>query len=391
MGPIFTPEQIAFLRTDDGLELLAEAASMPTDSTRRVMALRKRYPADRTAAAVELLELRQRAVRKFTQADQMFFTREGLEQSSGSATAKWRAAYFPTGALVLDLCCGIGGDSMALAERGPTISIDDAPTLAACARANRSLVEACQPGCSAAVACADLTRLRLRGECAVFDPSRRAAGRRVRSMEEYSPPLSFIETLSAVVPNIAVKLSPAIPSDQMEALPGRWEFISDRGECKEAVLWRGSVGPQSARSAVVLPNQAVVEFREAAPPPVSRPKSFILEPDPAVIRAGLVELAAELAGAAVMDHQIAYLTSDRFDPSPFWTGYTVIDAFPFSLRQIQETVRQLGARLDAVKRRGVPIQPEDILPRVKSSGERPIVAIITRVDGEMTAILAERA
>src|SRR5437016_5312921 len=111
-------EALTRLRGAEGKQLLTEAAALPPDRLTRLSRLRRRYPADMAAAAVELLELRRRARTKFTRAQAMWFTPEGLEQSTGETVAQYRAARFPAGMPVLDACCGIGGDAVALAARG---------------------------------------------------------------------------------------------------------------------------------------------------------------------------------------------------------------------------------------------------------------------------------
>src|SRR5437867_771632 len=130
---MLSPELIRFLRSAGGVDLLAEAASLPPDELTRISHLRKFHPPERVAAAIELLDLRARSRAKFSRANEMFFTREGLEQSSGEAVANWRAARFSEGATILDLCCGIGGDAVALASRGDVFCFDISPLSAACA------------------------------------------------------------------------------------------------------------------------------------------------------------------------------------------------------------------------------------------------------------------
>src|SRR5439155_3197895 len=82
-GSMLGAKQIAFLQTASGAELLAEAAAVTGELLARLTRLRLRHAADLASAAVELLELRARAAAKFSRADRMFFTAEGLEQSSG--------------------------------------------------------------------------------------------------------------------------------------------------------------------------------------------------------------------------------------------------------------------------------------------------------------------
>src|SRR5436190_23406574 len=121
---MLSPELIRYLRSAEGVDLLAETASLPPDELTRISHLRKTHPADQVAAAVEVLDLRLRARGKFSRAGEMFFTREGLEQSSSEAVATWRAARFSERATILDLCCGIGGDAVALSSRGDVFCFD---------------------------------------------------------------------------------------------------------------------------------------------------------------------------------------------------------------------------------------------------------------------------
>ena len=72
-------------------------------------------------------ELRLRARAKFDRAGRMFFTRSGLEQASAEVVARHRARRFDTAGPVADLCCGIGGDLIALAERHPVLAVDIDP------------------------------------------------------------------------------------------------------------------------------------------------------------------------------------------------------------------------------------------------------------------------
>src|SRR5205814_5201845 len=171
---------------------------------------------------------------------------------------------------------------------GTTLSIDHSPTHAACAQANliaigeeSSIVH--RLSSTSTIAVADVTRLRLRADAAFFDPSRRAAGRRVRRTSEYEPPLAFVHDILKSVPNLAVKVSPAIDDAEIAGLGGRMEFVSDRGECKEAVLWFGGIGPDSPRSAAVLPAGVSLQAMDVPPPSLSGPAEWLLEPDPAVV------------------------------------------------------------------------------------------------------------
>ena len=107
--------------TSPGQELLARLAGMDVGPD-RVFAvsetLRAEYPAELVAAALTQQALRVAGRAKFGAADQMLFTRAGLEQASSELTAGQAAQRFAGARVAADLCCGIGGNLVALARAG---------------------------------------------------------------------------------------------------------------------------------------------------------------------------------------------------------------------------------------------------------------------------------
>ena len=104
------------LLTAQGQELLARlAAELDSGGLALAVRLRREYPADLVATATAQHELRLAARAKFSRAADMLFTRSGYEQSSAEPIARYRAARFGDARQVADLCCGIGGDLLALA------------------------------------------------------------------------------------------------------------------------------------------------------------------------------------------------------------------------------------------------------------------------------------
>lgn len=406
------------------MKLLAETAKLPPDRLTRLTRLRKLVSQETAVIAVELLELRHRARAKFRDAGRMLFTREGLEQSTGEAISQYRASRFPSGVDILDACCGIGGDAVSLAESGRVLAIDANPGAAVCAAWNTGLSSYFRSGRSAeslkiggrgGVICGDVTklnlgRLRRNGiKAAFFDPSRRANSassgrRRVLSGEDYSPPLSYLKDLRAYFPDLCVKVSPTIDDAALTIAGCKTEFLSDRGECKEAALWFGQPGDslevpksitpvQSSYFATVLrpdhPAAALTPF-PCPPPGISEPLAWLYEPDPAVIRAHLVPQAASILNASYIDPQIPYLTSDSYTSTPFCTAYRTLEWMPFHLKSLLSRIRRLGRPVYAVKRRVVDVEPESLMKSfAQIVGKRPIVIVLTRQNHRTIAILCE--
>lgn len=387
---VLTAELIERLASEEGAALLAEAESLPEDRLRRLSVLRRSHGPQECAAAVALLDLRKRAASKFALAHRMFFTEEGLEQSTSDEVGAWRAARFPADARILDLCCGIGGDALALAGRAYVTAIDIAPEAAACARANAASL-GLSDRLSARVG--DVTEWPLEADAAFIDPSRRRDGKRVRAAEQYLPPLSFVRTVVQAIPNLAVKVSPAIDDAAIRELAPRVEFVSHRGECKECVLWFGGIGPAAERTASVLPAAVTLCATEpdGATPPLGPLRSWLIEPDPAAIRAHLLPEICRMLDATAISPAVAYLTADAPTHTPLATAYRIVDVLPMSLHALQRRLKALDRRAVAVKKRGLPHDAEDIGRRLPPRGSAPTVVVLTPVASRPTAILCEPA
>src|SRR5688572_14279469 len=115
------------LRTPEGAELLERAAALEEDPF-AASRLRGHGAPELAAAAVAQVRLRRRAARKFSRSDQMWFTPSLLEQASAEVVSRHRARRYASfrerGEAIADLCCGLGGDSIGLAESGPVHAVD---------------------------------------------------------------------------------------------------------------------------------------------------------------------------------------------------------------------------------------------------------------------------
>ena len=163
------------LLTPPGQELLALLAAEPDGGgTPLALAvrLRRQYPADLVAAATAQHELRLAARAKFSRAMQMLFTRAGYEQSSSEPIARYRAARFGAATRVADLCCGIGGDLLALASGREALAVDRDDVHARLALHNAAVYGQAE---NVRAVVADVRDIRLDGLDAVFiDPARRS-------------------------------------------------------------------------------------------------------------------------------------------------------------------------------------------------------------------------
>jgi hypothetical protein len=341
------------LLSPGGQEVLLEVEKLQpaeVDFLKHFTALSRRFPAGLARAALETAILRQEGQAKFMHARQMYFTREALEQASAGEVSAYRSQRYRGFKYLADLGCSVGGDSLALAALAPTLGLDIDPLRLQMARANARgagfeeqtwFVQA------------DLTHsLVIRTEKSLgvfFDPARRAEGKRMFSVEEYRPPLSLVQGWLPRFPAIGVKISPGVDLAELSSYEAEIEFISLRGELKEAVLWFGPL-KTAVRRASLLPGShtlaverlPAVHTSGEAELPVGAPRAFLYEPDPAIIRAGLVAELGRQLEAMQLDASIAYLTADVQVETPFARSWEVEDWFPFGLKRLRAYLRSRG-------------------------------------------------
>ncbi|WP_327184642.1 class I SAM-dependent methyltransferase [Streptomyces sp. NBC_01334] len=385
---------LAPLLTTEGRALLdLVRGTAPADELAVATRLRREHPAGLVSAALGQARLRRRAAAKFgaSDAERMFFTPNGVEQSTRASVAGYRAERMKAQGVtsVADLCCGIGGDAIALARAGiRVLAVDRDPVTAEVARANADAL-----GLSALIEVreADVTEVDTGGYDAVFvDPARRGGRGRIFDPEAYSPPLSWAVGAALAAPRAALKIAPGVPHEAIPA-EAEAEWISDGGDVKEAVLWFGTE-PGAVR-ATLLPGPRTL-LGAGLPDPDVRPVGrYLYEPDGAVIRAHLVaDVARELDGGLI-DETIAYVTADALRPTPYATAYEITDRLPFNVKKLKALLRERGVGILTVKKRGSAVEPEELRRKVLPKGQGPHSATVflTRVAGAPTMLVGAPA
>lgn len=390
-----TLEQFHALQTEAGGRLLAALAQEPLaehDLLSVVARYRRDYPAELVSAAIALTQLRRRARAKFTAADTLFFTREGLEMSSAESVARHTAQRFSGLPFVLDLCCGIGGDALALADAAPrVVAVDRDPLALEMARANAhtlafdTRVQFVQADVSEFVP----GGLPFHGspEAIFIDPSRRESRAAARKPENYSPPISWCLRLLDVAPRVAIKVSPALDFERaLGETAAEIELVSLNGEAKEGVLWLGDFRT-CARRATVLPADATLTDEGPSADAIGEVGGWLYEPDPAVIRAHLVQRLAGECGLRRIDAEIAYLTGDAEVASPFLAAYRVRDVLPWSLKRLNAYLAEQHIGHAVIKKRGFPLTPDELRPKLKLTGPARATLVCTRAQGKPVVIV----
>ena len=360
------------------------------DFLKHLQVLSRRFDVDLAKAALEVAIARGKATAKFPFAEKLFFTREALEQASSWEIAMHRAERYRPFEHLADLGCSAGSDSLALAETAPTIGIDLDALRLSMAQAN---AQALGLGSRLALAQADMRNplpLSLdRSKLALFfDPGRRSGGKRLRSVREYEPPLLLIRDWLQVCPALGVKISPGVKLAELQGYAAEIEFISLRGELKEAVLWFGALMTVERRATLLPGGYSLTEAPDVSLA-VCEPGMYLYEPDPAVLRAGLVQTLGGQLDAWQIDADIAYLSSDRLVETPFARAWKVEDWMPFSLKRLRAYLRQRNVGRATVKKRGSPLQPEELIRELRLEGEEERVLFLTHVRGKAGVLIAE--
>jgi SAM-dependent methyltransferase len=425
MGPVTST--LTPVISSPGWELLAALEAMPDradmDPMRLGRSLREQGVAPEVAAGVlAQLSLRDRAESKFGRfARTMVLTRDGLEQATRMVVAALHAQRFlDAGATrVADLGCGIGGDALAMAGLGLDVlafDVDEDAAVAAAANlrafpgtsVRRGDVRDLEPG-----------GLIADGVDALFaDPARRTGqalgARRLLAPEQWSPPLSWVLGWRGSFDRIGVKLAPGVPH---AALPDdcHVQWTSVDGDLVEAALWTPALAPEGpGRSAQVIRSGRSHVLREArtgdgsaaegdardlrahgASSAVRRAPdgpiaSMIAEPDPAVIRAGLVARLAEDLDAHLLSPGIAWLTGDNLPGTAFASRFKVLDVVPLRIAAIDRALALLDIGRVEVKKRGADVDPQAIRAGLRLTGSGEATVIATRVAGRHRAVIARR-
>lgn len=345
---------------------------------------------------LEQAELRSQGRRKFSASGRLFFTGRGLEQATDQWIAAYKAARFPAGERVADLCCGIGGDCMGLAGRGPVEGFDRDPIVATYAHANVRRGAPAHSATARAV-CGDAELPNLSDYAAWHvDPDRRSDERRTVDPQRMSPDRDSIDRMLVKNENVAIKLAPATNAPQSWQERAELEWISRARECRQLIVWFGGLAQAvGMRRATVLDANGAVAAqvtgeRRPLPPAAQAILGYLYEPDPCVLAAGLAGHLAQTYPILPVAKGIPYFTSDELIDDPALSAFRVSCALPFAEKRLSDELRSRDVGRLEIKCRGVRLAPETLRKRLRLQGERNGALLVTPHDGRTIAILAER-
>ncbi|WP_448851115.1 THUMP-like domain-containing protein [Corynebacterium sp. 335C] len=340
---------------------------------------------------------------------------DAAQQATPWAVAELRArriAELAPGRVVHDVTCAAGTEIAAMAmvagggtaDAGEPAAGDAAPAVPAAAApadaapapaallatdldparaemARRNLAGAA-PG--ALVAVADALAPVSRDAVVVADPARRAGGRRIARPEDLVPPLP--DLLDAYAGReLSVKCAPGLDFSGWE---GEVCVASVAGGVKEACLYTpGLSRPGVTRSAALLGGaRSAPEFVDDAMDDdcgAGDAGAYIIDPDGAVVRAGLVRHWARRHGLRQLDERIAHLTGDAVPPGA--SGFPVLEEVPLKKVRAALAARDCGSAEILV--RGLDADPDRLRKSWRLKGRAALAVVVTRIGDRGTAFI----
>lgn len=383
----FEIQQLLALRQQP--ELLHELQQCSPSELQNQKRLRQRFDHSLVPAAVALHEARRKALGKLPHAEQLWLTRTGLEQATAWEIAAHKARRFANCQQVFDLCCGIGIDAAALTHRLPVIAIDQSPAMVLRTTWNQQILG----GPSALQTdCCDVRTRDWTGLIVHADPDRRdGRDRPTKRLEQYVPDLTWMQQLTTTAAGGAIKISPA--SNFQQKFPGcEIELISLQGECREATVWFGTLAGSYQFSATCIetgetlsadPLSAWVTIATA-------PARCLFDPDPAIVRAGLIDVLAEQHGLLRTDPEEEYLTGQTVPATGFLDAFEVETVLGGNLKELKAWLRSSPRSEYEIKCRRVRVEA-DVLRRALPRGDGPpTVILVCRIAGRVHHVVARR-
>ena len=339
-------EEVERLRSEE----LRQAIERNIERDPAAVALDGRVPAS-TLVATQVKYL-QRARRKLPRlyAARCIIPPRAFEQSSSEECARRKRV---SGGSVLDLTCGLGIDSMALAERFErVVALERDAVLADVVRHNLQCLGIANVEVVTATAEEYVARCEEHFDWVFADPDRRSTdGRKMVCMEDCSPDIiTLMPQLERIARRVAIKLSPMFDCDEAFRLcsPAEVEVVSVGGECKEVNIYTGAER-EVLRIAVV--GLGEWEFHPSAMQQVATTEPFapeqyryLLIPDVA-LQKGRVAIAALAPYASIWSNNgYAFARELPAEHLPV-RAYAITDIMPYRPKELKRRYKGVGVEL----------------------------------------------
>lgn len=369
-------------------ELLQKYSKEPANALKIATQLSTKWNQQERLWISEWISLAPKIAEKFQISEPLLCDRLALEQSTGKDIGTWKTQLWPKGSKLLDLCCGMGGDSFFLSSDIQIEGVDLDPLRCAMFETNTAVF-----GKARKAKLGNALDPAWSGDFFQIDPARRSTlGGNQRRIADLTPNLTEILHILPRFQGALLKLPPGFPTEDLPEDSNR-SYLGSRNDCRECLVSLGNLSPERGMiQAVCLPEGLLVsahrESVEAIRLEVSPLGAYLVEPNPVLVRSHLFPILAQPLGMWQIDSQIAYLSCDASpEPSPWWSVFPVVDYCSLSTSKIRQMLKKHGIEPMTLKKRGVEVEPAEELRRLKAEKGVPGVLFYTRIRNEKVAIL----
>ncbi|RSZ66146.1 SAM-dependent methyltransferase [Corynebacterium hylobatis] len=376
----YTRDEVAFLaaHTQEIAEATTDLALTRKSLLADTAALRQRF-GEHGRAVTELAQARRSAVTNGKFPADWLTDLDAAQQATPQVVAAERAARLRRtlgpDTLVHDVTCSVGTEGASVVAEGLGYLGSDLDH-------TRLLMARHNLGPAAWLVRADATAPVSNGaDVVVADPARRAGGRRITRPDQLLPPLP---DLLAAWPGkeLAVKCAPGLDFSDWEGLVS---LVSVDGGVKEACLYTPGLAEGVSREAVVISGGKTDRITDSEPDGIyaGEPGRFLIDPDGAVVRAGLVRHYAHREGLWMLDERIAYLTGDVIPAGR--TGFEIREIVP--LKKLRAALSGHDAGSLEILVRGVDVDPDVLRRKLKLKGKASMAVVCTRIGTQGVALI----
>ena len=197
---------------------------------------------------------------------------------------------------------------------------------------------------------------------------------------------------------VSVKVAPATPMEDSfpEQLHRQW--IGDRRECKQQILWLGSDLPPSQRSATLILDDGASyhigcegrnDIERTVAPSLKR---YLYEPHSMVLAAKLEDHLAAKHNLQRIAKSTPYFVSEALVEEPLLKRFKVIELFKLDIKTVHRFLSEKNVGEVELKQRGIDKVTFERFRKLKLSGNKKATLFLTRYGApeKRRAIVAKR-